>query len=427
MKVALALSDRGFQRALGSLLEHRGHELTGRDEAELCITDTRPADGDVPTLSLIPLVSVPQGGAEDALRRVLRDGGTATWGRPFNPRLLVEVLANHEGQRVSRAVEPDTAPDLRDAPHPWTVIDAEAGVVRAASKHALDLFGIRRAELPVSLGDVLLPEELQHALLAQREGSLTVAWDRPYRYAVWWTGRRGMRNLCLLRSSVATDSRTKNLAVIGQMAATLAHEIRNPVASVAGALDLLDEEEDLEARREIVALARGRLRQMGMLLDDTLRMARPMDADTEPIDVRELVESSLAVLRTDPNFSKIELRFDAPLESIAVEAHAESLGGALSNLLINAAQAQNGAGTIRVEITPTDRLIVVRIRDEGPGIPREKWENIFEPFYTTRQEGTGLGLAYVQRAVEAAHGTVSLEEVDRGACFRIELPRADGP
>ncbi len=431
MRIGLALGDPRLREALAALLRSNGHDVVlGGDlsSCELEITDSaHGANGARATLVLRPQLNLPPDrDPSEALRQALRHGGTAVWEPPFNPRMLTRALT--DGDAPIDAVD-RTAPDISAAPHPWFVIDGEGGVVLNCNALGAESVDIAADALPVALHEVALPQLLKGALVDRRDGVMAVDHPDPYRYAVWWTGDGGRRIVCLLHDPAGggqiVDGHIQALADLGRMAATLAHEIRNPVASVAGALDLLEEENDPGEREQIVAAARARLHQMSTLLDDTLRMARPLEGHPESVEMQELIDSALFGFQMDPRFENIETKVDMPKEPIFVRAHPESLRRALTNLMLNAAQAQEDeGGEITIELSRTPHQVVLRVCDRGPGIPKDKWEKIFSPFYTTKTEGTGLGLAYVRRAVLAADGSIEVDSADTGACFRIELPAA---
>ena len=111
-----------------------------------------------------------------------------------------------------------------------------------------------------------------------------------------------------------------------------------------------------------------------------------------------------------------------PPDPVVVLALEGPLLQSLTNILLNAAQALQGRGRISVQISRDARRGMIRVHDEGPGVPPEKRQEIFQPFYTTKPAGTGLGLAEVRRAMEAMGGAVIVEDVDEGACFRLEAP-----
>ena len=392
--------------------------------ATLLITDGDVEHGGA-VLRLCDEAPGPPAQERESLAQALQQRGVARWGRPINLQLLLQTIQGDAG-RTTRG-RPSSSPDLSDAPHPWLELDASTMELLNANAHALDVLGLEAGtSFPLDAAGADLPPSLLANVHARRVGAAELEWGLSYRQAVWWTTRRGSCVLCLVRGG-PTASHSRSLAEIGQLTATFAHEIRNPLAAIAGALDLLAQEEDADARADILGQARDRLRLMRMLLDDTLRLARPTErGPPEPIQVRDLVTSSVARLHADPACTGVRVRQEALDDGWVVSGHAEPLARALHNLLLNAAQAQGLVGEIRVHGNATERLVILRVEDQGPGIDPEWTERIFRPFYTTRPEGTGLGLAQARQAVEASGGTLAVESVASGACLRLELPRALG-
>ena len=111
-------------------------------------------------------------------------------------------------------------------------------------------------------------------------------------------------------------------------------------------------------------------------------------------------------------------------ELVSAFGHEQPLRQAVTNLLVNAAQAQDGDVRITVRLATEGTWAVLRVEDDGPGIPADKREKVFEAFWTTKTAGTGLGLSFVRRVAEASGGRVSVEDVRTGACLRLDLPLA---
>ncbi len=218
----------------------------------------------------------------------------------------------------------------------------------------------------------------------------------------------------------------RGLAELGRVTSTFAHEIRNPLASLASAVDLLSKDLVPAERSDVARLAKLRLAQMKSLLDDTLRLARPFRGPPTVLDPVPALASAVDIARSDPRFEGVDVRFEWPGEGIDVRSYEEPLRQAVLNLLVNAVEAQGATGAIVVSLAleGKDRA-AVRVRDEGPGIPAEVRAKVFDPFWTTKAAGTGLGLAFVRRLAEGSGGAVDVEDVPPpGACLRILLPRA---
>lgn len=432
MRISMQIPDPTLRDALGELLHRAGHEvvpyLRAADEPQLRIVlgpTGEPAPAGTATLVL-------RGGAGAraaadpvaALRAALQTAGTVVWTAPLDAPALLDALANGH----DRATHEDAVPSLAGSRSPWLLVDPTHARVLGASARARSLLGLGPEGTPVPLRDVALPGSLRGALIDQSDGVLPGRHVDGIRLACWWTDAQGRRVVLLLPSPDSIDSgatrQLSALADVGRMAATLAHEIRNPVASVAGALDLLADEPDAGERQVVIRMARARLDQMRMLLDDTLRLVRPVEGPAERVDLVAVIRSAVADLTLDPQLAGISVHVDDLAASIWVRAHEEPLRQAFANLLLNAAQAQGGQGSIRIFVACHPRQAIVRVMDEGPGIPREIRDQVFSPFYTTRTEGTGLGLAFVRRVVDAAGGAVAVDDVPGGACIRLELPLA---
>ncbi|MGE3178932.1 MAG: PAS domain S-box protein [Vicinamibacterales bacterium] len=197
------------------------------------------------------------------------------------------------------------------------------------------------------------------------------------------------------------------LARLGEMAAVIAHEVKNPLAAVRGAIQVIGGRlpagsKDGPIIKEIVA----RLDALNDLIKDLLLFARTPQPRMGPLSLRSLVQMTLDLLAKDPAFAplQVELTGDAP----PTRGDAELLKIVIQNLLLNAAQALHGEGSIRVGIVPGATVHQVQIADSGPGIPPEVQSKLFHPFFTTKARGTGLGLSIARRLVEAHHGTLEV-------------------
>jgi PAS domain S-box-containing protein len=214
------------------------------------------------------------------------------------------------------------------------------------------------------------------------------------------------------------------LARLGKMAAVVAHEVRNPLAGIRGALQIIGRRlpaatQEATVIGEVVA----RIDTLNHIVEDMLMFARPRSPVLTEVSLARLVEKHVALLRADPRFAEVELQLDVPDESVTADP--ELLGQALVNLLINSAQALEGRGEIRITARRRSGWQEVRIIDHGPGIPPEAQEHLFEPFFTTRSRGTGLGLATARRILEGHGGSIDFEcPPSGGTIFTLHLPGA---
>jgi len=230
------------------------------------------------------------------------------------------------------------------------------------------------------------------------------------------------------------------LAALGQMAAGLAHEVKNPLGAIKGAAQLLgDPSHDTKlgkADMEFVSIILEEVERLDRVVGSVLDYARPSKGDAGAVDVNAVVKRTLTVLASDRT-EECELRTELSESLPLVRADAEQLRQVLINLIRNAVQAMGGHGTVQVTTRPRststglarDALlpqadwVEIAVRDEGPGIAPQVQKNLFVPFFTTKDRGTGLGLAISQRVVEEMGGRI--EVVSRpgaGSTFSLVLP-----
>jgi len=226
-------------------------------------------------------------------------------------------------------------------------------------------------------------------------------------------------------------SRQERLAAVGQMAAGLAHEIRNPLVSIRTFTQLLPERYgDEEFRSGFLDLTLAEIDRISALVGELLNFARPA-SEPEPygvVDVSECLERTCALLRNQARSAGIALDLEVEVGLPPALIEEDRLRQVVLNLVVNGIQACSGRGRVSVSASRCDSdrgLVRIDVRDDGPGMASEVAARIFEPFFTTRSEGTGLGLALVKRILEEHGGTIAVTtHPGAGACFSIELPLA---
>lgn len=215
-----------------------------------------------------------------------------------------------------------------------------------------------------------------------------------------------------------------SLAQLGKMAAVVAHEVRNPIAGIRGALQIL--ERRLAAagpEQRIVRESVARLDALNDIVQDLLLFASPRPPRLEPVALATIFDDILVLLKADPRFAQVDVRVD--IGQARVDADREQLKQVLLNLMLNSAQAMQGPGTIVVSVRPRGAMQELAIADQGSGIAPEARERLFEPFFTTKHRGTGLGLATARRVIEAHGGTIELTSpAGGGTVATIALPMA---
>ena len=212
------------------------------------------------------------------------------------------------------------------------------------------------------------------------------------------------------------------LARVGQMAAVVAHEVRNPLAGVKGAVQVLmsrrsSDDAELPVMRDIVA----RIDSLSELINDLMVFARPRPPRLAIVELHAILADAITIVRRDPAAHGIEISVQG--EDVSVTADGEMVRATVLNLLLNAAQAMAGRGRITVRTSRQDGLAVVQISDTGPGIAPEIREQIFEPFFTTKARGGGLGLPIARRTAELHGGALTLEcPPEGGTVVTMNLP-----
>ena len=219
-------------------------------------------------------------------------------------------------------------------------------------------------------------------------------------------------------------ARNERLSAMGEMVASLAHQVRTPLAtallyaSQLGRAALSDADRERMAERILE-----RLRNLERQVSDMLLFARGGAAILEPLALAGLIDGLAQTLAPQLAASGCRLHIDNRAPDAVLAANREALTGALLNLLENAITVCSGSGEIVLEIESADAAIDIRVRDNGPGIAPEIAARVFEPFFTTRASGTGLGLAVVQAVAQAHGGTVWVESAPgEGATFGLRLP-----
>jgi signal transduction histidine kinase len=219
--------------------------------------------------------------------------------------------------------------------------------------------------------------------------------------------------------------RQEQLQAAGRLAAEIAHQLKNPLGIINNAAYTL--QKTLKEGKTItqqIRIIREEVERSDRIITELMGYARLSEGQVEKLDITE--ELDRAIEMVFPPAAKYEVNIDRQYGSAlpAILAQRGHLSEAFVNILQNAREAMDGRGRIEVSARYADNYSVeIRIKDNGPGIPREKLPKIFEPYYTTKEKGTGLGLAIVKHNTELYHGTVEVQsEPGKGACFVVRLP-----
>lgn len=222
-------------------------------------------------------------------------------------------------------------------------------------------------------------------------------------------------------------ARAHQLATVGELASGVAHEIRNPVTAVLGALDLVVRKlPAADASRRLLQEAQQQLNRIEATATQLLRYARPPQLREVVVDAHLLVDRACRVIEPQAARAGIQLQTERASGPVPVSVDPELMVQVLVNILLNGIDATGGAGRIVVWLTRRTPEVWIGVRDTGPGVPPEKRTEIFRPFVTTKHQGTGLGLSISQQIVTRHGGTVRVEDTPGGgATFVVALPLAE--
>lgn len=340
----------------------------------------------------------------------------------------------------------------------------EAGALIFANPSASELLGVNldlfigrpviddiRAVAP-SLGEALELAIRERVHVSRTEGMVVRA-GRAFPLGVTTTSTDGDgRHLGHTTTAIFSDIsdqkrleqlnlRTQRLEAVTELAASLAHEIKNPLASIRSAIEQLSgRPAATDDERTLGNLIVRESDRLSRLLSEFLDFARVRVARRETVDVAALVRAAAGLAGQHPSRSEkslsVTLDVDVPAEPLLVDGDEDLLHRAIFNLVLNAMQATRAGTSVRLVagLATSEQLprgvpfpagaVALQVIDEGPGIPKEVQERLFEPFTTTKAGGSGLGLAIAHRAIEAHGGIVLVDTNERGTRFTVLLPRA---
>ncbi len=226
--------------------------------------------------------------------------------------------------------------------------------------------------------------------------------------------------------------KSDRLAAIGELSARIAHEVRNPLASISGSVQLIAQTRTVpESDRKLLDIVIRETDRLDKLLGDFLQYARPKHPDKCWFNLQVMIDEIIELLRGDKRFSLMDIRNSTPGGKQIFADH-DQVRQVILNLLLNAAEANPEGGTVMLnshynlpfpDADDTTGTLEISVHDSGNGISPEDMDMIFEPFFTTKTGGSGLGLAMVYRVIEAHGGSIIAEnDISGGACFRITLP-----
>jgi two-component system sensor histidine kinase HydH len=241
---------------------------------------------------------------------------------------------------------------------------------------------------------------------------------------IFYNQQSHARQVKALEAEVAQRER---LSTLGNMAATVAHELRNPLNSVSMGLQRLKGEfrptQDEEQYSRFLELMRSEVERLNLIVEEFLSLARPMEIKPKPVRIDELLQEMAVLVESDAKSKKVQIKVVVPPDLPAARVDRNYFKQALLNLILNGMQAMPQGGGLTLEANVSRGHMVVSVTDTGNGIPEDILPLIFDPYFTTKTKGAGLGLPIARRIVEAHGGALTAEsKVGQGTCFKITFP-----
>lgn len=239
-----------------------------------------------------------------------------------------------------------------------------------------------------------------------------------------------LQDLTVIKQMEFAMRQKEKLAAVGQLAAGIAHEIRNPLASISGSIQMLEGATESDEDRRLMAIVLKEIDRLNGLINEFLEYVRPEDRPNDPININDVINEVLESVKFNKN-----LRDDVE-QKISLEAqrtiygHRDKLKQAVLNIVVNAYQALDGRPEPQIFISTKEEQnsVVLKIADTGMGMTEEDCARIFEPFHTTKPGGTGLGLAITHKILEGHGARVSVQsELDQGTSFEIRFSAVNEP
>ncbi|MCA1785516.1 MAG: hypothetical protein LC657_05980, partial [Desulfobacteraceae bacterium] len=234
-----------------------------------------------------------------------------------------------------------------------------------------------------------------------------------------------LRDLTEIKDLQQAVQRKEKLAAVGELAAGIAHEIRNPLSSVKGMATYFKARyaQDPEAR-DAAAVMVQETDRLNRVISELLEFARPSEINARPADINPVLDHSLRLVRQEAAEKNIDIRIAKGRNLPHADIDSDRFIQCLLNLYLNAIQSMESSGILKVTSSRgTEENIVIQVQDSGPGIDRADLAKIFDPYFTTKASGTGLGLAIVHKIVESHNGHITVKSTpEEGTVFTITLP-----
>ena len=301
--------------------------------------------------------------------------------------------------------------------------------------HSDEVIGKKSPLVPKGEKDITIPEIIEHGHIVNKEVQ-RMRKDGSIVYMALSTApiqdENGQINGIMAAFMDITDKKkteeallkTEKLSAVGQLAASVAHEIRNPLTSVKGFIQLLNNDKPFAEKTPFLSIMLSEIDRMDAIIKDLLVLAKPQASHFTYFRVNELLSYVLQLLSTQASLYNITFIKDFTDQDDTLYGEENQLKQVFINLIKNAIEAMPEGGSVSLKTAVKDSEIVVTLADEGVGIPAHKLKTLGEPFYTTKEEGTGLGLLSSFKIIENHHGSIDfISEVGIGTKITILFPK----
>ena len=231
------------------------------------------------------------------------------------------------------------------------------------------------------------------------------------------------RDISYIKENERLLFNAEKLKLAGEMAAGVAHEIRNPMTVISGFVQMMNMDED-SPYKDYTELIQTEIERIDLIIAEFLVLARPQMKTSERFNVISVIEEVASLYQFELANNNIELQITNDIESAFINGNKNQIKQVLINLVKNAMEAIHHDGRIKIESTIEHNILLIFIRDDGTGIPEHIMKHIFEPFYTTKSKGTGLGMMITNKIVQDHHGDIkisSTEHVGTDVCIRLPI------
>jgi len=233
-----------------------------------------------------------------------------------------------------------------------------------------------------------------------------------------------IRDITKIRRLEAVANRNDRLKDLGEMAASMAHEIRNPLGGIEGFASLLcrDLHDNIPLHNMAKRIVTGS-QALNRLVSNVLHYARPIQTNFAHTDLTHMITEVHSIFSADTLLSEnINMIIDIPKTEVTAHLDREAIKSALLNLIINGAQAMPDGGKLKISLNTTSHNTIFTVNDTGTGIPEDMHEKIFSPFFTTKENGNGFGLSEVYKVIQAHNGTIEATSKPGDTTFTIKIP-----